>query len=191
MANSWVLSSWVDSLVLSSLFCHCRVRKFSQWFHFKGWVLSHMSRTQNYGKLFAGKMGMKYYPVIYGDIYHRPWIKDPGTWTNHYCMGIMSCQGFVLALTYLMQELVVHLFLVDGGSSLWFWIVGCLLTLTFGWSVVIPCCVELATCQMVNYQLEVSSWTRLNCNMSLWSLNPTCSFDTVDGRNPAPPGMCK
>ena len=120
MANSWVLSSWVR-LVLSSLFCHCRVQKFSQWFHFKGWVSSHMSSKQNYGKLFAGKIGMKYYPVIYGDIYHRPWIKDPGTWANQYCMGTMSCQGFV-HVAYIMREFVVNLFLVDGGSSLCFWI---------------------------------------------------------------------
>ena len=167
MANSWVLSSWVR-LVLSSLFCHCRVQKFSQWFHFKGWVSSHMSSKQNYGKLFAGKIGMKYYPVIYGDIYiigHESRIPEPEpisiAWEPCHVRVLFTlltqCENLWSICSLLM---VVHPFAFE--YVVWF-----LLTLTFGWSVVIPCCVELATCHMVNYQLEVNSWTRLNCNMSL------------------------
>lgn len=157
----------VDSLVLSSL-AATRVRKKSVCF--KGWH-SHMRSQQNYGYLLYIGWNITHLHGYY--FIHRPWIKDPVT-NQSVFHGSWHAKVLFTLLTYLMQELVVNLFLVHGGPSLCFWICSrAFVNIDFWLTGLSWFLVALnLTCNMSDGKLP-TCWTRLNCNMSLWSLNPT------------------
>ena len=57
---------------------------------------SALDQNPAYLSLFAVYRGWT--PTQFDKVYHKPWTKDPGTWTNRDFMGTMSSQGCKLLL---------------------------------------------------------------------------------------------